>query len=41
MECGWRCIPSPPTPHGGWVIFDDSNDFKTGWVRADLQWGRA
>jgi hypothetical protein len=41
MECGWRCIPVPPTNDGGWVIFDDTRDYKTGWIRRTLQWGRA
>jgi hypothetical protein len=41
MESGWRCIPVPPTDDGGWVIFDNSKDYKTGWIRAGLQWGRA
>jgi hypothetical protein len=41
MECGWRCSPVPPTNDGGWVIFDDTKDYKTGWICADLLWGNA
>lgn len=33
MESGWRCVPVPPDNSGGWVVWDDSSDKKTGWVR--------
>jgi hypothetical protein len=31
----------PPTDDGGWVIIDNSKDYKTGWCRCDLEWGHA
>jgi hypothetical protein len=31
MECGWRCIPIPPTIDDIWEIVDTSKDYKTGW----------
>jgi hypothetical protein len=34
MECGWRCIPIPPTDDPHWFILDDSSDHKTVWGRA-------
>jgi hypothetical protein len=33
MECGWRCIPIPPTDDDGWVIVDERSDRATGWTR--------
>jgi hypothetical protein len=33
MDCGWQCIPIPPTIDDGWEIFDTSKDYKTGWRR--------
>jgi hypothetical protein len=36
MDCGWRCIPVPPTIDDGWVIFDQSKDYRTGWRRIRL-----
>ena len=41
MSSGWRCVPVPPTPDGGWVIWDDTPDRKTGWIRAFHPRGRA
>ena len=44
---GWQCIPLPPDDDGGWVIFDTSKDYHTGWlyigasspmVRTDGSW---
>jgi len=31
---GWQCIPLPPDDDGGWVIFDTSKDYHTGWIRS-------
>jgi hypothetical protein len=36
MLCGWQSIPVPPTFDDGWVIFDQSKDYKTGWRRIRL-----
>jgi hypothetical protein len=33
FDCGWRCIPVPPSLDDGWEIFDTSKDHKTGWRR--------
>jgi hypothetical protein len=33
FDCGWQCIPLPPTLDEGWEIFDHSKDYKTGWCR--------
>lgn len=33
MEHSWRCVPVPPTDDGGWIIVDNSKDYKTGWMR--------
>jgi glucan-binding YG repeat protein len=41
MRNGWQCIPIPPTDDGGWFIIDSSKDYKTGWCRRGLTWGRA
>jgi hypothetical protein len=41
MECGWRCIPIPPTDDPAWEIFDNSPDRKTGWRRLHLVEGSA
>jgi hypothetical protein len=30
---GFQCIPLPPSLDDGWVIFDTSKDYKTGWMR--------
>lgn len=34
FNCGWRCIPLPPSLDDAWTIFDTSKDYKTGWQRA-------
>jgi len=36
FDCGWRCIPVPPTLDESWKIFDTSGDKKTGWRRIRL-----
>ena len=41
MDCGWSCIPIPPTIDDGWKIFDSSKDYKTGWRRWHLVEGTA
>jgi hypothetical protein len=33
MECGWRCIPVPPTIEDDWFVLDDRKDYKTVWGR--------
>jgi hypothetical protein len=33
MDCGWRCVPIPPTDDERWQIFDTRGDRKTGWRR--------
>jgi hypothetical protein len=33
FDCGWQCIPVPPTIDEGWIIFDRSKDRRTGWRR--------
>jgi hypothetical protein len=36
MDCGWRCIPVPPTDDERWFPFDTSRDRRTGWRRIRL-----
>jgi len=33
MDCGWCCVPVPPTADDGWFILDSSHDRKTVWGR--------
>ena len=33
MDCGWACIPIPPTNDARWFILDSSHDRKTTWAR--------
>jgi hypothetical protein len=32
MECGWRCIPIPPTDDPRWFVYDSTSDRKTVWA---------
>jgi hypothetical protein len=45
MDYGWNTIPLPPTIDDVWLIWDDTGDRKTGWIRAsDVshgEWGHA
>jgi hypothetical protein len=41
MDCGWRCIPMPPSEDDSWQIFDTSKDRRTGWRRIRIEWGSA
>jgi hypothetical protein len=33
MEHSWRSVPVPPSDDPAWMIWDDTPDRKTGWIR--------
>jgi hypothetical protein len=40
LDRGWRCIPVAPAPFDEtWEIFDNSKDYKTGWLRVKWEAG--
>ena len=41
FNCGWQSIPVPPDLSSDWQIFDTGKDYRTGWRRIRIEWGRA
>jgi hypothetical protein len=36
---GWSSVPQAPDPPDGWEIFDQSKQYKTGWLRRSVNVG--